>query len=306
MVMWWNCMRFLAEEGLRLGELEALARTNTNLNGMERWGYVVVERDRSLIRPTSKGRMAQDVWRPLFGIIEDRWQSRFGPDPIRQLRQSLCALISQFEYELPDSLPILGYGLFSKGRVELPRTPPVRDDRALSQLPLCALLSRVLLAFALVFEQTSDLSLAISANVVRVVDEKGVRVRDLPQLGGVSKEAISMALGFLQKRGFATVEPDPAGSRAKLVRLTEKGHEARSAYHQRAVEIEERWQQRFGEAPVRALREQLEPLVGEPAASPLFRGLDPYPDGWRASVRKPQTLPHFPMVLHRGGWPDGS
>ncbi len=25
-----------------------------------------------------------------------------------------------------------------------------------------------------------------------------------------------------------------------------------------------------------------------------------------ADVRPPQTLPHFPMVLHRGGFPDGS
>ena len=35
-------------------------------------------------------------------------------------------------------------------------------------------------------------------------------------------------------------------------------------------------------------------------------GLQPYPDGWRAKVRAPETLPHHPMVLHRGGFPDGS
>lgn len=28
--------------------------------------------------------------------------------------------------------------------------------------------------------------------------------------------------------------------------------------------------------------------------------------GWRASVRKPDTLPRYPIVLHRGGFPDGS
>ena len=43
-----------------------------------------------------------------------------------------------------------------------------------------------------------------------------------------------------------------------------------------------------------------------PAASPLMRGLEPYPDNWRADVRPPQALPHYPMVLHRGGFPDGS
>jgi len=39
---------------------------------------------------------------------------------------------------------------------------------------------------------------------------------------------------------------------------------------------------------------------------PLSGGLEPYPDNWRASVRRPATLPHFPIVLHRGGYPDGS
>jgi hypothetical protein len=54
-----------------------------------------------------------------------------------------------------------------------------------------------------------------------------------------------------------------------------------------------------------ALRAALEPLAaGQP--SPLFGGLEPYPDNWRASIRRPGTLPHFPMVLHRGGYPDGS
>jgi diadenosine tetraphosphatase ApaH/serine/threonine PP2A family protein phosphatase len=53
------------------------------------------------------------------------------------------------------------------------------------------------------------------------------------------------------------------------------------------------------------LRATLEPLVGDSRGSGLFPGLEPYPDGWRASVRKPEILPHFPTVLHRGGYPDG-
>jgi hypothetical protein len=59
---------------------------------------------------------------------------------------------------------------------------------------------------------------------------------------------------------------------------------------------------------ISTLRKSLEPLVGDGTAehSPLFKGIEPYPDGWRASVRKPETLPHYPMVLHRGGYPDGS
>ena len=37
-----------------------------------------------------------------------------------------------------------------------------------------------------------------------------------------------------------------------------------------------------------------------------MRALVPYPDDWRADIRPPRTLPHYPMVLHRDGFPDGS
>ena len=306
LVMWSNCMQFVGEDGVRVGELEDLARTPTNLNGMERWGYVTVQPDPAdrrpnpprsawVIRATSKGRKAQEVWRPLFSVIEKRWEERFGKDEIDRLRDSLSSLIREMDIELPDCLPILVYGLFS------PATDRKRTSTGdhLSSVTLVTLLSRVLLAFTLEFERESDLSLAISANVLRVLSESGVRVRDLPLLTGVSKESINVAMGILQKRGIAVVEPDPSGSRAKIARLTPKGRKAQEAYQRLLGVIEERWQGRFGKENIRTLRGLLEHLAGEPRP-------EPYPGNWRASVPKPGTLPHYPMVLHRGGFPDGS
>ena len=260
MAMWSNCMQFVGEEGMTVRELEDLARTPTNLNGMQRWGYIVVAPDPAdgrqkppqsawIIRATPKGRMAQQVWRPLFGAIEERWQARFGTDEIGRLRESLWVLIGQIDLDLPDCLPILGYGLFSRGPGRARLAPAGRQDGDGSRLPLPALLSRVLLAFAIEFERESDLSLAVCANVVRVLDDMGVRVRDLPLLTGVSKEAISMALGFLRKKSVAVVEP------GNVVRLTPKGRGAQDAYRQLLGAIEERWQARFGQDNVRTLRE---------------------------------------------------
>ncbi|MGA8030381.1 MAG: MarR family winged helix-turn-helix transcriptional regulator [Bryobacteraceae bacterium] len=319
MVMWANCVQFVPEEGISVAELERLARTKTNWNGMQRWGYIVVQpepadnrtkssRSNWIVRATPKGRKAQEVWRPLFGEIENRWRTRFGEDAIHQLRESLGALVSRINLDLPDCLPILRYGLFSIEPGHEWRAPVAGGDAIASRLPLPALLSRVLLAFAIEFERESNVSLAIGANVVRVLDEKGVRIRDLPILTGVSKEAISMSLGVLQKRRLAVTERDQTGSRAKVARLTPKGQEAQESYRRLIGVIEERWHERFGDEAISTLRKLLERLVGEPTAeaSPLFRGLEPYPDGWRASVRKPNTLPHYPMVLHRGGFPDGS
>jgi hypothetical protein len=75
---------------------------------------------------------------------------------------------------LPDCLPILHYGLFSTSPNDKYRRKAERED---PHLPLSALLSRVLLASAIEFERESDLSLAISANVLRVLDETGVGSR---------------------------------------------------------------------------------------------------------------------------------
>ena len=165
-------------------------------------------------------------------------------------------------------------------------------------------MSRVLLALAIEFERESPLSLAICADVLRVLDQDGVRVRDLPGLSGVSKEAISMAMGILGKRGLAVTGPAPDGSRWRVARLTPKGRYAQKTYRERLEAVENRWQTRFGDPAIRAVREALEQLTGDRAR--VAAGLEPPPGGWRASLRRPATLPHYPMVLHRGGFPDGS
>jgi hypothetical protein len=71
---------------------------------------------------------------------------------------------------------------------------------------------------------------------------------------------------------------------------------------------EERWRSTYGPGHLAALRAALEPLVGGGAidSSPLAAGLTPEPGNWRASVKAPATLPHYPPVLQRGGFPDGS
>lgn len=315
MAMWENCMKFLLDEEIPVRELVRRARAVTNFRGIGRWGYITFRPDPKdrrpkppgadlLVRATPAGRAAQEVWADLPGIIERRWQERFGEDKVGNLRKSLGAIERQFELDLPDCLPILGYGLFSKGRRYKPRTA----DKTVGDLPLHITLSRVLLGFALEYEDESELLLAISADVLRVLNEKGVRLRDLPEASGVSKEAISVAMGILRKQRLAVVEADPSGGRSKVVRLTAEGRDAQDKYRKLVERIEERWRGSFGIEAIRQLRASLEKLAGDGTAdhSPLFRGLEPYPDGWRAEVPKPRTLPHYPMVLHRGGFPDGS
>jgi DNA-binding MarR family transcriptional regulator len=242
----------------------------------------------------------------LLGEIEKRWEKRFGKPEIDGLRKSLRTVASQIPLELPECLPILEFGLFS-GRGEYARRSADHQEDA-ADFPLPSLLSQVLLAFVIDFESESELSLAICANLLRVLDEKGVRLRDLPVLSGVSKESISMAMGILRKHHLVAVEADPGGSRAKIIRLTPQGRQAQESYLKLLDAVEAHWPKRFGDDTIRALRKSLEHLVGDATAerSPLFQGLEPPPGSWRAAMAKPSTLPHYPMVLHRGGFPDGS
>lgn len=282
LAMWFNCMRYVTDDGVPVAELQRLAGIGTNVDGMRRWGYVTVD-PQAVFRPTRAGKQAQDVWRPLFAEIDERWQARFGP-AVDDLRAALTPLA---EVELPDCLPILGPGLAGK---VVERTPPGAAGPA---LPLVTLLSRVALAVTLEFERESKVSLAVGANVLRVLGEEPVRIRELPGLTGVSREAVDMSVKLLTNRRNAVVEPAP--DRGQQVRLTATGR----AIRERTRPLLDKVEQQTGAA---GLREVLAPVTGEA----LWQGLTPYADGWRAATKPPTMLPQYPMVLHRGGYPDGS
>ncbi len=323
-----NSMRYIDEAGTAVRNVDGLARL-TNLAGLQRWGYVLVEPDpvgggpdppRSdwVIRPTRAGRNAQAVWRPLPAVIEARWQERYGAGAVEAVRESLRALVGQSDIELPRYLPVLWTGKTDVG--DLQGWVRAASARSAGSAPdLSALLSQALLLFAVEFERESSLSLPVSANGLRVVDEQGVRARDLPGLAGVSREAASALVGFLGNRGCVAVGPDPAASRTKVVRLTAKGRKAQLEHLGLVAVVEERWRTRFGAAAIDSLRASLRDVIDQrDGDQPLLSaGLRPYPDGWRAHppylaqtkamLSDPAAaLPHYPMVLHRGGFPDGS
>ena len=344
MAMWLNCMRYAGEDPITVGDMQRLARGRTNLDGMRRWGYITLTPDPAdrrskpreadlLIRATPRGLAAKRAWEPLTGVVEQRWRERYGDEAIGRLTGSLQAIAGHLGDWLPDCLPILGYGLFSAGtrpgenrydpiRAEYERShvtadrrpPPLPPPLLLlllpappALLPLPWLLARVLLAFAIDFELQAKISLAITANVLRLLDEKGIRIKDMPALSGVSAEGLAMATGYLEKRGLAVVGTGPSGEKWKVARLTREGSRVAAASRELVATVEDRWRAVYGNAVVSDLRQALQRLVGEASApSPLFAAIEPYPDGWRAAVRRPATLPQYPMVLHRGGYPDGS
>jgi DNA-binding MarR family transcriptional regulator len=332
LAMWFNCLRGLADAGtgLTAAELERRVRMSTNLDGMRRWGYVTIDgvgrvkrgepkprpRSESMLALTRRGRAAVEVWRPLPGEIESRWRERFDADAVERLRAALVVVASQFDVRLPDFMPVgsaRGVGLSWAAARE--RAPGGRAREALGagekELALVSLLSRVLLALALDYEDGAKLSLGMQLNCLRVLADngEGVAQRELPSLTGVSKEAISGLVNRLAEVGCVEVVPLSGGARGKRLRLTaERGVRANARGQRRLQRTIGGWGDSFGAGAVKELGDALAPIVGDGtrAGSPLFAGLVAPEEGWRAKTRQPDVLPWFPMVTHRGGFPDGS
>ena len=119
-------------------------------------------------------------------------------------------------------------------------------------------MSKLLLAFAVEFERDSKLSLAVSANVLRLTGDEGIRIRDLPRLSGVSPEAIAMAVRRAEECDLGAVRRDSASSRVKIFVLTPDGRRAREKYHQLVRNIERSWTLKSGKENVEKLRALLE------------------------------------------------
>jgi hypothetical protein len=328
LTMWSNLLRFVGDgvtvrefvSAVGLPKQQALSR----LGGVERWRYVSMDaagstekregygsargtKDTWDVRYTPAGERAAAIWPVLPVEIERRWRKRFGATDVDELARALRAVDEAIDIGLPDFLPVVG----SPNGMAL-ELPSVDDRRAPGDLTLDVLLAHALMAYTLDFEASAALSLPLSANVVRVLDAEGTSVRELPALAGISKEAVAASLTSLKKTPFVVVDGAPASKRT--IRLTSAGEDLRVDDRRLHDRIAKQWTTRFGATVLGRLRETLDRILDHPA---LATGLTPYPDGWRAS--KPylhQTeavladprgrLPHHPMVLHRGGWPDAS
>jgi methyltransferase (TIGR00027 family) len=326
LAMWADFIRFLPADGAPLREVADLVPL-TNLAGLERWGYVTVGPDPAdrraapprrdhLVRPTRAGRQAQQIWAPLTGVIEERWRERFGADTVDGLSGALRAITDASGGQAPPFLPVTGVYPPGPGQ----ERPAVSPEHRLAGGDLPTLLARALMSFRAEFEPGSAVALPVSANVLRVLTTGGVALWDVPRRAGVSKEAVSVSAGWLERQGYAVNEPDPAGGRGRHVRLTPRGEQARGDYHRLADRIEAGWRARFGDGVIGGLTAALRALYARPDGQeqPLIgAGLVPYPEGWRAHppyqllteamIADPAaTLPHYPMVTHRGGYPDGS
>ena len=241
MAMWVHVMRLVPEEGISARDLVRRSQlTPKSMKVLVKrvgrwWGYLELEPDPDgrvsppasewLVRPTKAGREAQRIWSLLTDEIEARWTDRFGKKAVGDLRAALVDVVGRLDVDPPD---------YPLGE---PRLPPRQRTEGDARLPLTALLSKVLLALAIDFDDHSDLSLEIytagvgsrlpiCANVLRLIGDNGVAVARIPELSGVDKMAIDNWVRILDKCGYIEVATVPGGRR----RVAHPGTRRRDAW----------------------------------------------------------------------------
>jgi len=128
------------------------------------------------------------------------------------------------------------------------RVPRGNGD-TVSDLPLSALVSQALVAFAMNYEKKSPVALSLSGTVIRLIPPEGRPLLGLGDSAGISA---------LVRRGFLRVSSN-AGR--EIVHLTQKGLAVSCAYGGRIEAVETEWRNEFGDVSITLLRRALEEVA---------------------------------------------
>ncbi|MCY3621683.1 MAG: hypothetical protein OXH68_08210 [Gammaproteobacteria bacterium] len=241
-----------------------------------------------VVHLTPVGRVARDAAARLVDTVQEDWRQRFGNDGIVQLRDALSSVVDRLPVELPHYAT--GYGAgdpsVTGGDYVLedpgpPRIPAHGQDwpvvirepgSAAAELPMSALLSQVLAAFAIDYERERLGHLSVVSNFLRFVGDDGVTLERAQALGGVSGNGKTLHERHLD----VVVEPGRPSDKRRRVYLTPKGRRMRDAYPHLVTEIEQRWCEEYGDA-VAAMRAALNAMNVQ-----FDDDLPDYPDtnGW--------------------------
>jgi len=213
-----------------------------------------------IVRLTTSGEAGGASAAALVEAVQADWRQRFGNDAIDRLRDALSTVVDRLPVELPHypagygaADPSVTGGNYIPEDPGPPRIPahgqdwpvvlrePGNDAR---DLPLVALLSQVLAAFAIDYEREQFGSLPAVSNFLRFVGDDGVTLGRAQALGGVAGNGKTLHERHLD----VVVEPGRPRDRSRRVFLTPKARRVRDAYPRLVEEIEDRWRKQYAVA----------------------------------------------------------
>lgn len=111
------------------------------------------------------------------------------------------------------------------------------------------------------------------ARVFQRIAPEGSRLAELAEAAQVSKQTVGSIVDQLERAGYVQRIPDPSDARARLVTLTEKGHELVEISVPVIRNVEAVWEAHLGRARTRQLKHTLAALreITDPYAQPRPR-----------------------------------
>ena len=101
-----------------------------------------------------------------------------------------------------------------------------------------------------------DLTLAQS-RIVQRLNGEGIRVTDLADQAGVTKQTAGALVDELAAGGYVTRKPDPADARARLIMLTDRGERLCATAAAEIAKVEADWRAHLGTQAYEGLRAAL-------------------------------------------------
>ena len=108
-------------------------------------------------------------------------------------------------------------------------------------------------------------------NVMAHVTYDGIRLTDLAERAGITKQAMSELVRDLVKLGYLRTRPDPDDGRAKLITFTTRGHQAVEAATEAFRSVDRALAEQLGPQTLEALRHSLLGVVATPLPPPSVR-----------------------------------
>jgi DNA-binding MarR family transcriptional regulator len=101
-----------------------------------------------------------------------------------------------------------------------------------------------------------------SASLLWLMDEGGTRSTVLAHRAGVTKQAMSQLVRLMERQGYLEQIPDPTDTRAKVVRMTERGEAVKTACVEVREELNRKLAGALGMNEARRLEANLDAAAG--------------------------------------------
>lgn len=216
-------------------------------NELEQLGFIekttdaTDKRSKKLIL-TDKGITLVRLSAGFMNEVDKEIAQLMGQDPFDQLKQLSQLLFKKLKLKYPD------VGQY---------TPEINRE-----LPLVVFVSSISARLDLMLKEITGKQghppLKRSYwHVLEKITHKGIRINDLAEMNGISKQAVSQLANDIEKAGYICRMDDPSDKRSKQLILTDKGRLLVTHTLTATHDVENMLEQHLGEERFRSLKENL-------------------------------------------------